>query len=170
MASFNFLNLTVSVRNKMLSEIELDISKGNLYISTRLNKIGIEQYPIFLKYSIKNGTEEMLEDLVLEDEYLLETEFINGKLKKVPSNAAKLIAQSEFNRFYIRAICLEAIENSIDFVEVYRARESSRSRQESEIMIGKRINPSDLLEDLRSSIGITPKMLPDINSGLSIKI
>lgn len=170
MANFNFVNLTDSVRGKMLSEVEMDISKGNIYISGRLNELGIEKYVEFLKESIENGTEEILEALIRDNNCLNDTEISNGKTKKVSSNAAQLIAQSEFNRFYIRAICLEAIENDIESVEVYRARESSWSRPESETMIGRQINPKELLEDLRISIGVTPQILPEINSGLSIKI
>ncbi len=170
MANFNFVNLTDSVRTKMLSEVEMDISKDNIYISGRLNELGAEKYVEFLKESIENGTEETLEALIDDNNCLNDTEFSNGKTKKVPSNAAQLIAQSEFNRFFIRAVCLEAIENGIENVEVYRARESSWSRPESEVMIGKQINPTELLEDLRSSIGIAPQILPEINSGLSIKI
>ena len=97
------------------------------------------------------------------------TELYNGKSRKVPSNAAKLISQSEFNRFYIRAVCLEAIEKDIKEIEVYRARPSSSSRPESEAMIGKKLSPKELLDDLRDSIGKEPKILPHINSGLSVK-
>lgn len=171
MANFNFLNLTDSVRNKMLSEVEMDISKGELFISPRLNVNGIKEYPNFLKDSIKNGNEEFLEALIAQSNSLNETEvYGDGKTRKVAKNAALLLAQGEFNRFYIRAVCLEAIENSIDSVEVYRARESSQSRPGSELMLGEQINPNKLLEDLRTSIGVTPKILPDVNSGLSIKI
>lgn len=170
MASFNFQNLTDSVRDKMLSEVEMDIANENLYVSGRLNQTGIEQYSVFLKESIKDGNEETLEASLIDNDCLKKTEVHNGKINKVPSNSAKLIAQSEFNRFYIRAICLEAIESGIEYVEVYRSRESSYSRPESEAMIGRQINPNKLLEDLRVSIGVTPKILPDINSGLSVKI
>lgn len=170
MTNFNFFNMTESVKEKMLSEVEMDISNGILYTSGRFNDTGIKQYPIFLKDSIKSGSEEVLEALIVDNDCLNETEISNGKSKKVPSNAAQLIAQSEFNRFYIRAVCLEAIENGIDDVEIYRARQSSWSRPESEAKIGNKINPKALLEDLRVSIGVEPKILPDVNSGLSVKI
>lgn len=169
MSSFVFLNLVASVRNKMISEIEMDIANENLYFSNRLNEIGIESYPSFLKNSVLNGAEDVLESLILNNNCLLVTEFANGRPKKVPTNAAKLIAQSEFNRSYIRAVCLEAIENNIEEVEVYRARYSTNIRPESEAAIGLKHNPKELLEDLRDSIGIQPKILPHINSGLSVK-
>lgn len=169
MSSFVFLNLVESVREKMISEVDLDIANENLYISNRLNELGKENYPSLLKDSIKKGTEVSLEFLLLDNKYLLMTELYNGKSRKVPSNAAKLISQSEFNRFYIRAVCLEAIEKDIKEIEVFRARPSSSSRPESEAMIGKKLSPKELLDDLRDSIGKEPKILPHINSGLSVK-
>lgn len=93
-----------------------------------------------------------------------------GKLKKNPSNASTLLSQNEFNRFYIRAICLEAIEKNDEKVEIYRARESSWSRSESEALIGRIVDANELLADLRENIGKTPKLLPVFNSGLSVKL
>lgn len=169
MANFDFQNLNESTREKMISEVEMDITRDKLYYSTRLNENGIDKYPTFLKESIKNGTEETLELLIQNNDCLLSTEFSNGKPKKVPRNAAQLIANSEFNRFYIRGVCLEAIEKKIDEVEVYRARQSRQARPESELMIGMKLDPTELLADLRDSIGELPKNLPDIYSGLSVK-
>ena len=88
----------------------------------------------------------------------------------MPSNASTLLSQSEFNRYYIRAICLKAITAGEEFVTIYRARESSWSRPESEARIGAKILAKELLEDLRNSIGIEPKLLPEINSGLSVEM
>lgn len=170
MGSFNFLNLSESVRQKMLSEVDSDFAAGNLYISSRLNSQGCESYLAYLKESIQNGSEETLESLIKQNDCLNKIEVHNGVTKKVPKNAAQLIAQSEFNRFYIRAVCLEAIEKGITDVEVYRARESSWARPESEALLGCKVNAADLLTDLRASIGASPQLLPDINSGLSVKI
>ena len=57
-----------------------------------------------------------------------------------------------------------------DEIEIYRGRESSLRRTESEMLIGTNLNAVDLLEDLRNSIGITPKLFPEINSGLTVKL
>lgn len=170
MANFTFLNLDEETRKLMLDEINSDICKDNLYLSNRLNVIGKENYPAFLIESVKNGTEETFTNLFLQDDYFNETEIVQGKSKKVPSNAASLLCQSEFNRYYIRAICLRAINQNQDEVEIYRGRESSRVRPESEMLIGTSLNAKDLLEDLRNSIGTSPKLFPEINSGLTVKL
>tara|TARA_R110002020_G_scaffold179235_2_gene372376 strand:+ start:120 stop:629 length:510 start_codon:yes stop_codon:yes gene_type:complete len=168
MADFNFQNLTIPIREKMISEINSDIQNHKLYISTRLNEEGKLNFPDLLKKSALNETEKELSENL--QEFFNLKEEVNGKLKKVPSNASVLLSQSEFDRFYIRAVCLEAIKKGDEVVEVYRARDSSWSRAESEALIGTQINASELLTDLRDNIGVAPRLLPEINSGLSVKL
>lgn len=168
MANFNFINLSQSVREKMISEIESDISNDCLYKSPRLSETGAETYPELLKESVLRGNEASLTEAL--GDLMNSVEVVNNKTRKVPKNAASLLAQSEFNRFYIRGICCEAIENGIEEVEVYRGRESSWSRPESDAVIGNKISAKELLEDLRNNIGKQPKYLPEINSGLTVKL
>lgn len=81
------------------------------------------------------------------------------------------MADSEFNRFYIRGLALRAI-NSGETLTIYRARHSDNPRQESEAMIGKRIEAHKLLMDLRNNIGTDTAfgLPPGPNSGLSVKL
>lgn len=170
MAKFNFLNLDEKTRAYMLSEIESDISNRRLFISQRLNELGKTEYPNFLISAVKNSDEEDFEKQLDLNKYFNQTEIRNGKEIKMNSQASKLLCQSEFNRYYIRAICLRALEEGSEEVEIYRARQSSWARPESEAKIGQKVQASELLEDLRNSIGVEPKLFPDINSGLSIKL
>ncbi|MDA3780416.1 MAG: hypothetical protein PF487_09405 [Bacteroidales bacterium] len=170
MNDFNFLNLTSAIREKMLLEVNQDIKLNKLYISDRLNIHGKKIYTNILINCIKNGNEIDFEKNLCSGNYFNQSEYRKEKQVKVPSNAPKLLAQSEFNRFYIRAICLQAIEDGSNEVEIYRARESSWSRSESEMKIGSKIEANILLDDLRSNIGQEPKILPEVNSGLSIKL
>lgn len=171
MSCFNFLNLDCNVRSFMLQEVERDIKSKALFFSVRFNDKGRELYPTLLKEAIENSNEVELEHSLCENKCFKQVEKTkDGKERRVPSNAAKSLAQNEFNRFYIRAVCLRALELNIKDVTVYRARMSSRSRAESDRLIGTKLSAAELLEDLRNSIGETPQMLPHINSGLSIKI
>lgn len=155
----------------MLEEIELDINNNRLFISKRLNEEGQKNYPSLLKEAVKNGDEESLELNLVQSLFFNTHETIqNGQVKSIPRNASKLLCQSEFNRFYIRGICRRAQNERIDQVEIYRGRESSQKRPESEAKIGTFLDATALLEDLRSSIGKEPKLLPEINSGLTVKI
>lgn len=170
MANFTFLNLDKETRELMLQEINSDIINDRLYSSNRLNKNGKVNYVHNLLESVKNGNEETFTYLLTKDNNFNDSELVKEKPRKVPSNAASLLCQSEFNRYYIRAICLRAINQNQDEIEIYRGRESSLRRTESEMLIGANLNAVDLLEDLRNSIGITPKLFPEINSGLTVKL
>ncbi|MCD8167612.1 MAG: hypothetical protein LUE93_16900 [Bacteroides sp.] len=154
----------------MVAEVDLDVERGKLYLSKRLTEEGRIYYPIFLRAAFREGDEKMLEDYLTYNKLLEKREIDKERVRKVPRNAAQLIAQSEFNRYYIRAVCLRAIERGHTEVEVYRARSSYKNRSSSDEKVGTRINAALLLDDLRSSPGEEPRMLPEINSGLSVKI
>ena len=170
MAKFHFNNLDEDVRALMVEEIQLDIDESKLYESARLNSFGASNYSDYLLQSAKKGDEEAFELLLDINTCFNPNDLSKGKPSKMPKNSSKLLCQSEFNRFYIRAVCRKSILDDKEFVEVYRARESSWSRPESEAKIGVQMSAQELLDDLRSSIGDTPKLLPDLNSGLSVML
>jgi len=76
-------------------------------------------------------------------------------------NAHEMLAEGEFNRFYIRALCARAIEDGLPEVTVYRAKRSrmrvrSRSKRSGSACqrrrccgIFARIRESTLLSDYR---------------------
>lgn len=91
---------------------------------------------------------------------------------KVPINAPQRLAEGEFNRFYIRGLCLRALDEGKSTVVVYRARHSSSPRLESEELIGSAFDAKALLEDLRESPGVDTALglPPGPNSGLSARL
>ncbi|WP_121567479.1 MULTISPECIES: hypothetical protein [Thermotogae] len=91
---------------------------------------------------------------------------------EVPVNAPETLAEGEFNRFYARGICARAIAEGISEVVVYRGKQVQQPRQKSQAMIGRRIDPQALLEDLRKSQGVEPALgiPPGPNSGLTISL
>lgn len=152
-------------------EVERDIKNKTLFFSVRFNDKGRELYPTLFKKAMENNNEAELEHSLCENKcFKLVEKTKDGKEKRVPSNAAETFAQNEFNRFYIRAVYLRALELNIKDVTVYKARISNKSRAESNRLIGTKLSATELLEDLRNFIGETPQMLPHINSGLSVKI
>ncbi|KGO87737.1 hypothetical protein Q765_04390 [Flavobacterium rivuli WB 3.3-2 = DSM 21788] len=170
---FNFRELDAEIRQLMQIEFDFDVTSELLYNSKRFSAYGIEKYPDFFKQSITNGDEETLAT-ALTIECFNEYEDRNSKngviSVKVPVTANVTFAEGEFNRFYIRAICRKAIANN-EFVTAYRARNSEKPRTGSEELLGKLINPTDVLNDLRKNIGIDTALgLPNgPNSGLSIE-
>ena len=88
------------------------------------------------------------------------------------SNAHQMLAEGEFNRFYIRALCVRASEDNNVEVIVYRAKAVENARSASQQMIGQRMSAEALLHDLRSSPGVDTALglPPGPNSGLSVRL
>jgi hypothetical protein len=80
-----------------------------------------------------------------------------------------VLAQGEFNRYYIRGVCRRALEAGILDVEVYRARLVAAPRPDSEALIGRRLDAEQLIADLRTHMGVDTALgLGRPNSGLSV--
>ena len=172
-----FMDLDEQTRLLMMKELEIDIENNSLYLSSRLNEDGLGEYVVILKKAITEGSPDLFAD-ELRQHQCLKTHERRRKPKggftivKVPINAADTLAEGEFNRFYIRALCRRAIDDGIDYVVVYRAKEVRDPRPESERLIGKNISARALLDDLRTHIGVDTALgLPaGPNSGLSAMI
>jgi hypothetical protein len=164
------------VRDIMLKEVESDIGNGDLYISSRLSPSGKIDYPDLLKISIQNH-----DSIWLATQLLLNFRMSTHESRKtknvatqvrIPIGANETLAEGEFNRFYIRGLCIYAIQNKVQSLTVYRAKSSLNPRQESLMKIGTSVDPIILLNDLRSNTGIDTALgLPaGPNSGLSVKL
>lgn len=168
-----YKNLDKRTRKFMLKKLEMDIVKGTLYISSRLNSKGQSIWAELLKEAIVDHNDDwlvtQLRGCIKSHE---ERRSRSGKITvaKVPVTAPKTLAEGEFNRFYARGLCERAIAKGISEVIVYRGKQVQQPRPESQAMIGKRIDPTALLEDLRKSQGVEPALgiPPGPNSGLTV--
>jgi len=172
--AFVFTDLNENTRKLMKDEVQLDISAGRLYLSPRLNLRGREHYASLLLGAIGTGGELALA-ASLRQGYLeaLETRHRDGKTfsAKVPENAPEMLAEGEFNRFYIRALCLRATSEGKQ-LEIYRAKSVMQPRPDSQQKIGMMVSPTVLLADLRANPGVDTALgLPSgPNSGLSVRL
>jgi len=173
----SYENLDDKTRQFMLQEIDLDMSQGILYISPRLNKQGVQNYPSLLKEAAKSHNDAWLANELRRRGYIKKSERRRKPTggfttAKVPSNAPETLAEGEFNRFYTKGLCRRAIEEGIDEVQVYRGKTVRRSRSRSKAMIGKLISAEALLKDIRQSPGVEPALglPPGPNSGLTIRL
>ena len=93
-------------------------------------------------------------------------------IAKVPHNAAQQLAEGEFNRFYLRGICSRALDEGKSQIQIYRGKEVSNPRPESERKIGELIDASELLNDLRDVdfVDKALKLPAGPNSGLTAEI
>ncbi len=168
-------NLDPQTREYMLQEVERDLSTQSLYLSPRLNEDGMQNYAVLLKEAIQAHDDDWLARELRVRGYLKATER-RKKPKggwtaaKVPVTAPGILAEGEFNRFYVRGLCARAIEE-VEVV-VYRGKKVARPRAKSQAMLGKRLPARKLLEDLRQAHEVEPAlgMPPGPNSGLTVRM
>lgn len=172
---FNFENLNEYTRLVMISEVKTDIDRKAIYYSKRFTKYGRIKYLTLLLDAVKSGDEQTLAKSIKFNYCFVETEKREGKngviQANIPKNANQVFAESEFNRFYIRALAKIAISTNRGLT-IYRAKQSKTPRPESQRLIEKTIDPVNLLYDLRNNIGVdTAFGLPaGPNSGLSVRL
>lgn len=175
--ALDYQNLDDATRQLMLSELELDLSHGTLYISPRLNEAGVQNYESLLREAILRHDDEWLAAELRSRDYINTNEerpIPQGGLAttKVPATAPDTLAEGEFNRFYVRGLCSRALNEGIPEVVVYRGKQVQQPRPASEAMIGKRIPAMNLLLDLRQSPGVEPALglPPGPDSGLTVRL
>jgi hypothetical protein len=90
---------------------------------------------------------------------------------KVPITAHLTLVEGEFNRFYMRGLCLRAVEEGKTTVTAYRAKHAQNPRSESLAIEVRSFNAEAALSDLRANVGsATAAGFPGPNSGLSVRL
>lgn len=175
--SFHFIDLDARTRALMVMEFEDDLTSQRLYLSSRLNPQGHHQYPDLLREALATFTPEWLAAQLRAGHLFNQTEprrTRNGGMTaaEIPFTAADTLAEGEFNRYYMRAICRRALEDGITQVEVYRAKAVQHARSASQAKIGQLMTPDRLLDDLRMHQGTDTALglPPGPNSGLSVRL
>lgn len=171
-------NLDDRTRQLMLEEMEYDIANNQFHISPFLSGQGQRDYASLLRQAIQNGNDETLAQSLREHRRILRTlPRRNPKggysISATPDNAAQVLAESEFNRYYIRALARRALEDGISELVIYRAKPVTNPRPESEARVETTLPPADLLEDLRAHPGDEAPALgvpSGPNSGLSVRL
>ncbi|MFS8172344.1 hypothetical protein [Vreelandella titanicae] len=173
----NFRNLDDRTRALMLSEIDRDITASTLYLSDNLSEHGKEKYPELLQDAVRTGNDDTLAMAIRGhlNSHEKPRKLKTGGFSKPPVmriNAHEMLAEGEFNRFYIRAMCVRAMEDGLSGVVVFRAKLVKNARSASEQLIGQTIHTEALLSDLRNSSGIDTALglPPGPNSGLSVQL
>lgn len=172
--AFTFHELDEETRRLMLGELDLD-EGTEVFLSVRLNAAGMAAWPALLRDACSHGDDTTLVAALGGPGGPHFNQFeVNPSTgvadKRVPHNAAAVLGEGEFNRFYIRALCVRATSEN-KALEVYRARPSSRPDPVSEAKIGDRVDPTVLLADLRSHKGVNTALgIPRPNSGLSVRL
>ena len=172
-----YYNLDERTRQLMADELDFDIAHNQVHISPFLSGQGQRDYVNLLRQAIQTGSDESLEkDLGARRRItraLPRRKRTGGfSVAATPANAAQILAEGEFNRYYIRALARRAIEDGIDELIVYRAKRVRRPRAQSEALVESTLPPKDLLDDLRNNPDRPPTLgVPGgASSGLSVRL
>lgn len=169
----HYVDLNDAVRDQMAMEVQSDTENGSLYISSRLNTLGQDQYPGLLIEAACSHDDDWLATQLRRSGLLAQTEPQKKRgggttTAKVPVTAAQTLAEGEFNRFYLRGLCLHAIATGSATVQVYRGKEVRNPRPDSVHWINRRIDAQEWLSALRQ--GFENVDLPRPNTGLTARL
>lgn len=170
---FDFKKLDEKTRKFMLQGIALAEKSDNIYFSLRFNEIGLKNWVNLLKQAARDHDERWLAHQLEVIGALRELETKSKPkggqtIAHVPDRAVETLADGQFNRFYMIAICLRALEEGKTCVMIYRAKQRSTTRQESVKLVGTSRDINSLLQELRiKELSLKCEILKP-NSGLSI--
>jgi hypothetical protein len=177
MAILKLDNLDAQTRGHITAEIKTDMATTRLYISNRLSGRGRVEYPQLLQQAAEGHDDLWLASELRGNGRLNEMEERRKPkggttMARVPVTAPETLAQGEFNRFYIRGLCVRALAAGTPDLMIYRAKEVDNPRPESIAKIGQRISAQALLNDLRANPGVDTALglPPGPNSGLSARL
>jgi hypothetical protein len=170
-----YLDLDPTTRQYSLAELDRDIADGSMIVSDWLRPGIVSQYQKLLRDALRYyddlWLEERVQELLVEFD-VRRTPAGGETTARLPENAARVLAELDFNRYYMRGLCARALAEGRPEVEVYRARLSAEPRPESSQLEGQRLSAAALLDELRA---LTAATLPEAtlgkpNSGLSIRL
>jgi hypothetical protein len=175
--ALTLINLDDLTRIIMVAEVDADIMKQTLYVSPRLSSVGQRDYPKLLRDAATAQNDDWLAQQLCLVNRLNRTEE-RRKPKgghvtvRVPVTAAQTMAEGEFNRFYIRGLCVRALTAGELHLIIYRAKPVANPRPDSEAKIATAIDAAALLYDLRTHPGVDTALglPPGPNSGLSARL
>jgi hypothetical protein len=154
--------LDEKTRECMLAELQRDLASGALYYGVNLSEAGKAAWPELLRQAVEGHDDDWLVQKLTDRRMMVTT----GKYKAI------MLAEGEFNRFYVRGLCVRTISEGGSEVVVCRAKSVSDPRSESRALIGKRISAAALLQDLRTAQGKIPALgIPGgPNSGITVRL
>ena len=145
-------NLDYVTRLLMAQELQL----GDHHLSPRLTPEGVVAWPALLAEAVNDGRDDdwlaaelVRRGLVRPAETYERGEKLHARTVN-PAHTAQQLAEGEFNRYYLRGLCLRAINEGIPFLVVYRGKDVSEPRPESQAKLGRRVPVHALLETLRT--------------------
>lgn len=156
----NYRELDAATRRWMQQELERDLLRESLVLSERLSPRGRTDFILLLQQAIEtpDGSDKTLAQQLGSLGRMEAFEPKRGSSRRIgrdrmATDANEVLAEYEFNRLYMRAICLRALANGETEVQVYRGR-TAVSQKHRSTHLEDRLLPAQLvLEDLRRNAG-----------------
>lgn len=149
-----FEELDDETRRWMLFEFEKEESSDNPYRSSRLNSMGKEKFQEIMQNAISSGDISSLTNALSNRMFWNATELCITRgiphTKRVPSNAVKLLAHTEFTTWYTRGFARRLMEENVDLCEIYRAEKAQIPRCECTRLEGTIINVKKIYDGHRA--------------------
>ncbi|HEV7837493.1 MAG TPA: hypothetical protein VGO75_05430 [Gemmatimonadaceae bacterium] len=168
-------NLDPTTRRYALAELDHDLTTGAFHLSERLRPEANAEYQRLLRDALRYYDDRWLEEHAAD--LLVETESRRTRsggttTARIPQMATRMLAEGDFNRYYMRGVAMRAIEEGRQILEVYRARLSMEPRPESAELEGRRVPAAEVLDHLRGPLSADPSTAPlgRTNSGLSVRL
>ena len=170
---FEFRHLDDVTRGYMLEEIQAAREEKNLYYSKRFNDSGVARWPALLQEAARRHDERWLArrlglEGLIRDLEGSRTPSGGYTIKHVPHTAAALMADGQFNRYYMLGICRRAMAERKSAVVVYRARQRSEHPVDPDTYTGTSLDARLLHAELRLHETSLEHRLLQPNSGLSV--
>jgi len=170
-------NLDGRTRALMADELAGDVhNETRLVLSPNLSDTGCTDWPDILEAAMAGGDADSLARSLRARGRIVASNEQNGRDERPLANGstdrAQALAESEFNRFYVRALCRRAIEDDLDELVVCRARQTEAHSPQVDALVGTTVDPRALLADLRmqSSVDAALGLPPETHSGLTVRL
>lgn len=149
----NYMQLNETVRRFMMQEY----AQGGHYISPRLNEGGRARWIGLLKDALQYHTDVWLERELIRRNSFVATEYLKSTMGKTVTRAvnseqiAKILAEGEFNRFYLRALCVAAQTRGVTHLLVTQGRVIPNAPLAAGKSVGSAVEVNALLNTLRNN-------------------
>ncbi len=140
----HYRHLDDALRQTMLAEIAADAAAQRLYRSPRLNLDGEEAWESLLRAAVERHDAHWLTDNLKAYRYLRKTEKRQMLTVRVPFEAPRALAEGQFNRFYVRAVCLRAQAAGRDAVVIVAGRDLVEAPQAARDLVGSQLEAEEL--------------------------
>jgi len=172
---FFFEELDETTRGLMLAEFEADLAAGKLTVNDGLTETGRSKYPDLLRQAIAEGDSDKFGESLRHREYWKSDAQHIWKEGEGPNPLAhgrvEVYAESQFNLYYMRALCRKLLSENVTHAVVYQAKSVENAGVFGNVAPGDLVPCTIVLEELRS-----PPSLPavvgipiDAASGISLR-